>query len=258
MSDETTNRDPIRGTVTAGDWHIVSYDVRDRDWSRDVLAARADVFGNWWAYSLDWRKQRSGKAVPRDGEEPQAAAMREADNALREMCELPELDAARATIARLNRRAQRAEAIADRCVPDRPVSGPGLGRALANYAASRFAEVAREALDALDRALSAPAHSEEERGEAAELRARLGALTGEGRATLSPMALPTLTEHAAAAYAAAMNSSSAWNALSSTARTAVMARHRFTLDYLAGGEGRAAGTIYEASPGDPPPVQPSP
>lgn len=72
------------------------------------------------------------------------------------------------------------------------------------------------------------------------------------------MSLPTLTEHSAAAYAAATDSASAWNALSSASKSAVMARHRFTLDYLAGGEGRAAGTIYEASPGDPPPVQPSP
>ncbi len=165
---KTANRDPIRGTVTAGDWHIVSYDVRGRDWSRDVIAARATIFGNWWAYSLDSRKQRSGKAVPRDGEEPQAAAMCEADNALREMCELPELTAARAALTAMHRRAQRAEAIADRCVPGRPVSGPGLGRALA-----------------------APAHSEAERSEAARPRARLDALTGPGRATLSHMASPT-------------------------------------------------------------------
>ena len=32
--------------------------------------------------------------------------------------------------------AQQAEAIADRCVPGRPVTGPGLGRALANYSAA--------------------------------------------------------------------------------------------------------------------------
>ena len=71
------------------------------------------------------------------------------------------------------------------------------------------------------------------------------------------MSLPTLEEHTAAGYAAALNSAGAWNALSSTQRTAVMARMVYTLDYLAGGAGRAAGTIYEASPGDPPPVQPA-
>ena len=78
------------------------------------------------------------------------------------------------------------------------------------------------------------------------------------RATLPPMALPTLEEHTAAGYAAALNSSGAWNALTPTQRTAVMARERYTLDYLAGGAGRAAGTIYLAGPTDPLPVAPGP
>ena len=78
------------------------------------------------------------------------------------------------------------------------------------------------------------------------------------RATLAAMALPTLEEHTAAGYAAALNSAGAWNALASTQRTAVMARERYTLDYLAGGAGRAAGTIYLAGPTDPLPVAPGP
>lgn len=73
----------IRGTVVVGDWYMVSVDARDRDWSKGTLAARADVHGNWWAYSLDSRKQKSGKATARDGEKLQVAAMREADDALR-------------------------------------------------------------------------------------------------------------------------------------------------------------------------------
>ena len=48
----------------------------------------------------------------------------------------------------MHRRAQRAEAIADRCVAGRPRTGGSLGRALANYSADRFAEIAMEALDA--------------------------------------------------------------------------------------------------------------
>ena len=81
------------------------------------------------------------------------------------------------------------------------------------------------------------------------------------RATLPPMSLPTLDAFAAAAYASTLNSAGAWNSLSTAARTEVKARMRWTLDYLAGGEGRAAGTIYEASaasPGDPPPTEPAP
>lgn len=76
--------------------------------------------------------------------------------------------------------------------------------------------------------------------------------------SISRMNLPTLTESAAAAYAASLNSSGAWNALSGSAKEAVKARHRWTMDYNAGGEGRAAGLIYEASPGDPPPTEPAP
>lgn len=70
--------------------------------------------------------------------------------------------------------------------------------------------------------------------------------------------LPTLTEFAAASYAASTNSASAWNALSSAQREDVKARLVFTLDYLAGGAGRAAGTIYAAGPSDPPPTEPAP
>ena len=72
------------------------------------------------------------------------------------------------------------------------------------------------------------------------------------------MSLPTLDALSAAAYAASLNSSGAWNALTPAERTAVKARHVFTLDYLAGGVGRAAGTIYAAGPTDPPPTEPAP
>ena len=72
------------------------------------------------------------------------------------------------------------------------------------------------------------------------------------------MSLPTLEEHAASAVIATTNSASAWQALDATARTAVMARMVYTLDYLAGGAGRAAGTIYTAGPSDPPPSIPAP
>ena len=104
-----------------------------------------------------------------------------------------QLDEARATIARLNRRAQRAEAIADRCAAGRPVSGPGLGRALANYAASRLAAIAREAVEgwaAAARCESGCQHGHE-CAPSAELVAHLDALTGAGRATLPAMASPT-------------------------------------------------------------------
>ena len=78
---------------------------------------------------------------------------------------------------------------------------------------------------------------------------------GGARATLPGLSLPTLTQLAAAGHAASTNSSGAWNALADTAKTAIIARLRYGLDYLAGGDGD--GVIYEASPGDPPPVQPA-
>lgn len=78
------------------------------------------------------------------------------------------------------------------------------------------------------------------------------------RDKLPAMSLPTLDALSAAAYAASLNSSGAWNALTPAERTAVKARHVFTLDYIAGGPGRAAGTIYAAGPTDPPPTEPAP
>ena len=108
-----------------------------------------------------------------------------------------QLAEARATIVRLNRRCQQAEAIADRCVASREqgARGRGLGRALANYAASRLAEVAREALDEWADSLPyVDSYFAEKYGYAetmARLRATLDVLTGGGeRATLPGMASP--------------------------------------------------------------------
>ena len=106
-----------------------------------------------------------------------------------------QLTAARATIARLNRRAQQAEAIADRCVAGRPQAGRSLGRALANYAASRLAAVALEAIEGWEDAVTCVDISAAERAasgaDLARLRARLDVLTGGGeRATVPAMASP--------------------------------------------------------------------
>lgn len=173
------------------------------------------------------------------------------------------LDVARSTIARLNRRAQAAEAIADRCVAGRPVTGPGLGRALANYAASRLAEVAAAALDGWDRAVSLRPDTPEERE---ELWRTLDALTGTGgeaRATLAGMTTPTLppllSSLAAVAYAACRAPGSpAWERLDAPNRDRIAGRLLYGYDYLAGGEGMAKGVIYSASPTDPLPVLPEP
>jgi len=100
---------------------------------------------------------------------------------------------ARVTITRLNRRAQQAEAIADRCVPGRPQTGPGLGRALANYAAARLAAIAREAVEGWAAAARCESgcHHGHECAPSAELVARLDALTGGAeRATVGAMASP--------------------------------------------------------------------
>lgn len=98
---------------------------------------------------------------------------------------------ARVTITRLNRRAQQAEAIADRYVAGRPVTGPGLGRALANYAAARLAAIAEAALDGWDRAVSLRPDTPEEREWLTWALAVLtGRENGEGRATVGGMASP--------------------------------------------------------------------
>lgn len=92
-------------------------------------------------------------------------------------------------------------------------------------------------------------------------RATLDALTGgRARATLPAMSLPTLTQLAAAGYAASTNSSGAWNALSGAERTAVEGRLRWTLDYVATTLNHTSGdgVIYAASPGSPPPTEPAP
>lgn len=103
----------------------------------------------------------------------------------------PALAEARATIARLNRRAQQAEAIADRCIPGRPMTGPGLGRALANYSAARLTAIAEAALDGWDRAVSLRPDTPDEREWLTWALAVLtGRENGEGRATVAGMASP--------------------------------------------------------------------
>lgn len=71
-------------------------------------------------------------------------------------------------------------------------------------------------------------------------------------------AMLTITEHAAAAHRASSNSAAAWNALPEANKRAIEARLIYDFDYLAGGPGRAAGTIYAAGPTDPVPVAPGP
>jgi hypothetical protein len=167
---------------------------------------------------------------------------------------------ARATIARLNRRAQQAEAIADRYVPGRPQTGPGLGRALANYAAARLADLAREAVEgwaAAARCEGACQHGHE-CAPSAELAARLDALTGEGRATLPAMAtLPTL-ERLGYAYYLRRRAPDAptWDRLTAAQRSAELSAVRWVCDTALGADG--AGVVYAVSPGDPPPTSPSP
>ena len=68
----------------------------------------------------------------------------------------------------------------------------------------------------------------------------------------------TITEHADAAHRASTNSASAWNALPDASKRAIEGRLIYDFDYLAGGPGRAAGTIYAAGPSDPPPTEPAP
>ena len=78
---------------------------------------------------------------------------------------LAALDEAQAALNVMHRRTQRAEAIADRCIDGRPQSGPGLGRALANYTAHRYAQQlaeAREQIAALQRCLGQRAPDEPE------------------------------------------------------------------------------------------------
>lgn len=158
-----------------------------------------------------------------------------------------QLTAARATIARLNRRAQQAEAIADRCVAGRPTAGRSLGRALANYAAVRIADVAREAIATLD-ASGDPA--------AAALRARLDVLTGGGaRATVAGMSSPTLDAFAAAFYQAMIHNHDPekqprWEALTPEQQAERREQAKGALLYI--------GAPYEAGPGSPPPTEPGP
>jgi hypothetical protein len=160
----------------------------------------------------------------------------------------------------LNRRAQKAEAIADRCVPGRPQTGPGLGRALANYAAARLADLAREAVEgwaAAARCEGACQHGHE-CAPSAELAARLDALTGEGRATLPAMAtLPTL-ERLGYAYYLRRRAPDAptWDRLTAAQRDAELSAVRWVCDTALGADG--AGVVYAVSPGDPPPTSPSP
>lgn len=72
------------------------------------------------------------------------------------------------------------------------------------------------------------------------------------RATLARMTTLTLTEHAAIATAALRDSSAAWNGMSDTEKTAIKARVRYGLDYLASSHGLEPGDIYSAGPTDPP------
>jgi len=174
------------------------------------------------------------------------------------LARVDELAEARVTINRLNRRAQQAEAIADRYVPGRPQTGPGLGRALANYAASRLAAIAREAVEgwaAAARCEGACQHGHE-CAPSAELVARLDALTGGGRATLPAMAsLPTL-ERLGYAYYLRRRAPDAptWDRLTAAQRDAELSAVRWVCDTALGEP--ALGILYEASPGDPPPTAP--
>lgn len=177
------------------------------------------------------------------------------------LARVDELTEARVTINRLNRRCQQAEAIADRYVPGRPQTGPGLGRALANYAAARLAAIAREAVEgwaAAARCEGACQHGHE-CAPSAELVARLDALTGgPARATVGAMAtLPTL-ERLGYAYYLRRRAPDAptWDRLTAAQQSAELSAVRWVCDTALGADG--AGVVYAVSPGDPPPTSPSP
>lgn len=72
------------------------------------------------------------------------------------------------------------------------------------------------------------------------------------RATIARMNTPTLTEFSAIATAALRDSSAAWNGMSDTEKSAIKARVRYGLDYLASSHGVEPGDIYSAGPTDPP------
>lgn len=85
---------------------------------------------------------------------------------------LEALDAERAKLTAMHRRAQRAEGAADRFAEGRQSSGPGLGRALANYTAHRAVQERDEARAALASAVEAARR--ETAAEAVAIVAHLG------------------------------------------------------------------------------------